>query len=75
MAMHRLENGGGRRTPYAGLDTQRTPAPTRTSGVAIIRQPANVGDLLAWRCRAGRCVSRPQHDPMDWWPTWARRSA
>jgi hypothetical protein len=30
-----------------------------------------VTDLLAWRCCRGRCVDRPLHDRMDWWPAWA----
>jgi hypothetical protein len=44
MAVHRLENGGGRRTPYAGLNTQTTPPRRRTTPSL----PRGVVDLDAW---------------------------
>jgi len=69
-------DGQGRRgtPPAAGLDTNNQI--TAANGPAIVADaPAPVlVDYLAWPCRHGRCVQRPLHDCMDWWPAWALES-
>ena len=48
------DNGGGRDAPRRpGRNTQMTPRPSRTTGVAIITEGpvAEVVDLQAWRWR------------------------
>jgi len=61
-----------------GLEVSRRAAGSTAVMVPRMATTAALADLLAWRCRHGRCVARPLHDRLDWWPAWAierRRSA
>ena len=65
-----MRRDGEGRARQPGLNPQTIT--TTTSGEAIIAEATTpvLVDYLAWRCRTGRCVPRPLHDHLDWWPAW-----
>jgi hypothetical protein len=64
------ERGG---PPHQGNRPDTNNQITATNGETIVADvPTTVPvDYLEWRCRTGRCVDRPLHDCMDWWPAWS----